>query len=285
MLRRLILTLSLVLSLLAFFFSLSIYLENKKVSDRRKEEEYLKNLIHLAKECLNYQMSISDKESANQLINRLDSQHYVLNAGGDEFRSSYVTVQGCIEQVLACSQALGQTHDLKGMIHTPTPATPLCTRPEPTDSSVLDESIRYDLDKLLTVRSRAQIIRDYLQKGGVLYAVYPLGGLEKRSLDQQLIYLELLKQFPKNLIDWKLKADTIDSQMIGATYFFKSPSDRIYVFSIKAPQVNAPQNEWEWGLWLGPLEDQTIKKKVNSLFCYFKSVDGPPKECFISQIL
>lgn len=259
--------------------ALSLSLVNYK-RNFDEERDFRAKLLHTTRQCIDYNLQDEKKEELFDLLEQIEKSGCVTEQGSDDLRVKYVFSQGCIEHVLACSQALGDVTDLIGMIHTPTPATPLCTRTDPLDQTLLDESIRYDLNKLLTVRSRAQIVREYLNKGGTLYAVYPEGGLEKRSLEQQAVYKEELEHHPDRLFDWVLQTNELHPDMIGATYFFKSRSDGIYVFSIKARQANDIQKNAEWGLWLDKVESPEIKKRINSLFSYFNTCNGPAQSDF-----
>ncbi len=268
--------LALILSTLALIFSLLSFFKS-----RDPDKKFLQKTLHLTQECVKFSDSIEGKQEILKLIDRLGTKGAVIERGSDDLRVKYVLSQGCMEHVLACKQALGEIVDLIGVIHTPMPATPLCTLPENPDRSLLDHTIRHDLKKLLTVGSRAQIVREYLQKGGKLYIVYPQGGLEKRSKEQQAIYYSELARYPDKLIDWVLKSHQIDPEMVGATYFFKSPDKRTYLFSIKSRQANDPQELSEWGLWLGEIADPIVKERVDTLFSYFKEAGGPAKSCFL----
>lgn len=265
------------LAISCFALALSIAAFKKA---RSEDQHFRAKLLHLVRQCVLYNSSLSDKEKILDLLKQIEEHEYFVETGSDDLRVKYVSSQACIEHVLACSQALGEVVDLIGMIHTPMPATPLCTKPEPLDDSLLDPSIRFDLDKLLTVHSRAKIIREYLIKGGVLYIVYPRGGLEKRSPQQQAIYQEELLNYPHQLFDWVLDTTQLHPEMGGATYFFKNQIGDIFVFSIKAPQASHPENRTEWGLWLGEVKNPFVKQRVAALFDYFQGCGGPTKKHF-----
>lgn len=121
------------------------------------------------------------------------------------------------------------------------------------------------LQKLLTVRSRAVIVREYLEYGGKLFIAYPEGGLEKRSLQQQEIYKQELAKYSDYLIDTVLSCKEMDPSKVGATYFFKSAKNELYVFSIKANQANNPLESSERGLWLGKVENHAINERISNL--------------------
>jgi len=172
-----------------------------------------------------------------------------------EARSSFVALQGIIEHVLS-TELRQHITTLDGFIHTPMPATPLCTRGE-ISRELVDSSIEMDPHRLLTIKARATIVRDYLFQGGNLYIVYPRSGLLKRTLEQQQIYKEELRNYPSHLFDVPLNIDSIPLNWIGATYFFKDQSDNLFVFGIKMTQANHPQDIGHFGLWFGSIDQLT----------------------------
>lgn len=206
-------------------------------------------------------------EEINTLFDQLEVNRQVLETGSDDLRIKYVHVQGCIEHMLAKKQALGEISGLTGIIHTPLPATPLCVKPESTSS--------IDPKKWETVLSRAQIVREYLLKGSTLYIVYPEGGLQKRTPEQQKIYAEALEQFADNLIDCTLATPEIEPDMIGATYLFYDKDNQPYAFSIKARQITDMQPQAEWGMWFGPLSNENISARVEAILEYLTPLGGP----------
>jgi hypothetical protein len=247
------------------------------VANNHSSEDFQTHMIRWITQCVQQDAMIPKKDELLSLIREIGAKHVVVQQGNDELRVKFVNAQGCIEHVLACMQALGDIHHLIGVIHTPTPSTPLCTKPDPIDVMVLDESIRNNPAKLWTVRSRAHIVRDFLSKGGTLYVVYPKGGLEKRTAQQQAIYKEELAHFKSNLIDFVLPAETMDDEMIGASYFFQNQHNQTFFFSIKARQANDPTELSEWGLWLGSVEDPQIAARIQAVLGYFEKVQGPKK--------
>ncbi len=238
-------------------------------------EAYVGLLLDRIEACVEYSEHIHSKGDVLDLVSELRTQNAYIERGSDDFRIKFVSTQGTVEHVLACAQALGEITELVGVIHTPTPTTPLCTRPNEDPAGLLDPSIAHDLDKLLTVRSRAQIVREYLHKGGKLYVVYPEGGFERRSAEQQTIYTEELATFPDQLFDWVLPSDLLDPEMVGATYLFRDRSENLYAFSIKAKQANDPHDDSEWGLWFGAVTSPVVIERIHEVFDYLDSAEGP----------
>jgi len=281
--------LSTVLSVIAIILSTFAIFQRSFTSDANEKKnelvslleqgstgKYDQKILHLVRECISYNEKLSCKNEILDLMDGVTKKHYFLQTGSDDFRAKFVHSQASFEHVMACCQALGEITRLVGVIHTPTPATPLCIRPEEAISvGILDQTIQWDLDKLLTVRSRAQIVREYLMKGGQLYVAYPRGGLERRSADQRGVYLEALQQFQGNLFDSVLSCDAMHPDMIGATYLFKNIYNQIFAFSIKARQANDAQPEAEWGIWFGEVQSPEVKERIDIIFDYLRYYDGP----------
>lgn len=214
-------------------------------------------------------MCAAPKDEIAALINELEVNHFVLKTSSDDdLRVKFVHLQGAIEHVLAKFQAEGKIQELLGIIHTPLPATPLCTQLNETNNQA-------KADKWQTVLSRATILREYLSQGSKLFVVYPQGGLEKRTSEQQQTYAQTLMEFAPNLSDWTLNTTEIDPDMIGATYLFLDNDYELYGFSIKARQFNDQQPKSEWGIWFGPIAHPEVQARLDEVFGYLISVGGP----------
>ncbi len=183
-----------------------------------------------------------------------------------DVRPCFVALQGVIEHVLA-SELQKSVHMLKGVIHTPMPATPLCTTGD-ISKELIDPSIEVDPSRLFTVKARTTIVRDYLFKNGVLYVAYPKAGLLKRSDEQQTIYKEQLLNHPASLIDTPLECASIPDELIGATYFFQDGSGKVFVFAIRMTQAKDPKELGHFGLWFGPIEHPAIQQRVLDVATY-----------------
>ena len=209
------------------------------------------------------------------LFNDLNQQGFVSKQLNDQsVRPYFVTLQGVMEQNLAYELQRGKIKNLVGIIHTPTPATPLCTHGDISEKLV-DPTLLEDNKRLFTVRARADIVRDFLDLGGTLYAVYPQGGLEKRTIDQQNIYLKTLKDHPKNLIDAELATSTIDHDLVGASYLFEDDCGEHHLFSLRAYQANAPSDDNTWSMWYGKVSEPHIAKRLARLREFLRDNNGP----------
>ncbi|NNM44168.1 MAG: hypothetical protein HKM07_07485 [Chlamydiae bacterium] len=254
---------------------LCLFAFHKSYAMESSENEFSKKFFSNLRSSIEFTSNIPQKDQIYQILSTLETEHCALETGSDDLRVKFVHLQGCIEHMLACFQALGDIEELIGVIHTPMPATPVCIQPGGDISDILDESIRYNSDKLLTVRSRAQIVREYLLKGGKLLIAYPQGGLEKRSEAQQKTYLNELAHFSGKLLESVLSTDKIAEEMVGATYLFRNSDKQVFAFSIKSRQANDIRSQDEWGIWFGSIHEKEVQKRINHIFDYLTNNGAP----------
>lgn len=193
----------------------------------------------------------------------------VLEVSGKDkdFRPNFVALQGVVEHVLS-NQLNKNIKNLKGVIHTPMPATPLCTKGE-ISKELVDPSIEKDEKRLFTVKARTTIIRDFLHKGGDLHVIYPKEGIAKRNEEQQGIYKKELQNNASHLFDKPLDTAEIPTDLIGATYFFEDQDGKKYVFAIKMTQANDPK-DLKFGLWFGAADHPAVKERLKAVSTYLE---------------
>lgn len=254
--------------------ALGIGVAINQIAQSRQRQAFCQQLIARTHACIQHDTQFKNKGEIFKVLEGLQANAHYGEVGNDDLRIKFVAAQGAIEHVLACSQAMQEIQGLVGAIHTPFPATPLCTRVKGDCASLLDASIAHDQEKLLTVKSRAEIIREYL-KNGKLYVIYPKGGLEKRAPAEQAIYKEEVKKYPDKLIDTVLDCKEMNTDMIGATYLFNDNNKNLYSFSIKSRQANDIQKQADWQIWLGPITNKGVAARVNAVFDHIKSNGGP----------
>lgn len=201
------------------------------------------------------------------LLEELKREGYLWCVGEDaSLRPLFVTAQGLIED--ACSELLqeGKLKKMCGAIHTPCPATPLCSDGTISEKLV-HKSLEKDKSRLVTVTFRARVVRDYLKNGGQLYVVYPKGGDQKRTPPQRAIYRGLLAEYPKVLFDCPLERP-LPSLLIGATYRITGSGGEECVFGIGSVQANAPDDGVTWRLWLGdPKVSRPCFQRLQAIEC------------------
>lgn len=193
----------------------------------------------------------------------LIAKGYVEQEGPDkEIRGPYVGLQAIIEHIFA--RIVSEDFSIVGIIHTPRPATPLCTKGE-ISPELVDFSIQNDPLRAYTVKARTTTLRDFLCQGGVLYVAYPRRGLFERTKNEQDIYLDELKNFSDRLIDLPLQCESIPVEMVGATYVISEPSGELFLFSLRMTQAKDPTENQRVGLWLGSVRNPLIKDRLDSI--------------------
>ena len=121
-------------------------------------------------------------------------------------RPIFVATQGIIENALAVMLGKNMIDQFRGAIHTPAPATPLCTK-----ETVEDPSSKK------SIKDRTVTLRKVLAQGGKLLIIYPEGGLEKKDEEQRKIYLETIEHYPQ-IFDCPIKGvieDPFITPLIG----------------------------------------------------------------------
>jgi len=238
-------------------------------------------LHHFSEQALSEEASFFQEAFLDEVIACTDQKEFVaafretssqLHSGPDQdIRPIYVSAQGDFERTLAYFLSEGKITHLIGVIHTPTPATPLCTEGE-ISRGLVDLEMEEDPRRLYTVMKRPEIIREYMHQGGVLIAAYPEEGIHKRTEEQQAIFQNVKDTFPDHLIDLPLACEAMEKDMIGATYLFRTEEGDWMVFGIMASQANAPEDGKVWGMWFGALNDPLIYGRVHALFSYLHTV-------------
>lgn len=242
---------------------------------------FYRDLVDQVHTCVDYNQNIPLKEEIHQLLEVLQNSQYVSEAGPGDFKAKFLLAQGCIEHVLSCSQILGKITQLTGVVHMPLPAAPLCVNLEdPALGGLLDASTLADPDKLFTVRSRPQMARDYLANGGVLFVAYPKSGIAIKTFEQRDHYFRAVEQYSTVLYDVPLETNSMDPNLIGATYAFKH-ENQWYIFSMKARQAGTTEGDSEWALWLGKINQPIILARVNAICEYLQNNQGPNLKQFI----
>lgn len=200
-----------------------------------------------------------------ELLNNLETSPAIIQKGRDsESRPVFVNAQADFERAMIRLIQSGQITTATWMIHTPAPATPLCTNGE-VSSALVDPSLLSDPERLLTVMKRPDLIREYLKTGQKLVSIYSQGGRSIRTSEQLAILDHLRETFP-NLSTIELDEE-ISKDLIGATYLF-TMQGKTYFFSLKSYQANAPSDD-QWGIWFDNFVDPVIQKRFREVFIFF----------------
>ncbi len=224
-------------------------------------------LFSSVKDLINFQgnqYSTETKTEMLKVLGELQMDNLYIREGGD-LRAPIVGLQQIFEHAIK-NLIVSDRLKFQGVIHTPLPATPLCTQVDQADlSNVMAPSLLSDPDKTLTVKNRALTVRELLTLPDTrLYVVYSKGGLEERDIDSQQVFKSEINKNPNTLIGIELSGK-INPDRVGATYILITPNGGTCAFCIDAQQANQEIVE-KWGIYCGSLDDETIKKRVNLTF-------------------
>jgi hypothetical protein len=117
---------------------------------------------------------------------------------------------------------------------------------------------------LLTVKKRPDILRDYLQEGGILCSAYPQNGRKLRSDEQLAILDRLVEKHPDHLMLIELDCAEIPQELIGATYVITFAEGTQWGLSFKSYQANAP-TDGKWAIWFGPIDDPAVGERLSEI--------------------
>lgn len=208
--------------------------------------------------CSKAKMELGETED---IIKRFSVEGILELEGPDaEVRPIFVAIEAMMEEAL--SLELHHTiASLVGVIHTPMPATPLCTEGA-LSPGLVHPSMEQDPLRLLTTLSRASTVRNLLHRGGDLYVAYPKEGYFQRTKLQQEIYEEALKTFAGHLFDRPLNLGSLPPELTGALYLFTDTEGNKGVFAIQMTQANNPQELGRYTLWFGSLDSPPILQRA-----------------------
>lgn len=183
-------------------------------------------------------------------------------------REAFVGLQQSSEskivQHIVSEKKLGKLAQSIWIIHTPTIATPCVSDGTPTPNLMTEEVMSDEKRKALTL-SRANIIRDYLEAGGVLIVAYDATQVKQRNEKQLGIYEKLKLQYPKQLIDFPMQLKTsYPDEMIGATYIMQDTDSKFEMTNLGV-QANATRDDATWGVWMH--NRQTAVAEVTQRMC------------------
>ncbi len=201
----------------------------------------------------------------------------------EDMRKAFVGLQQSSESKivdhLVSEKKLGKLAQSIWIIHTPTVATPCVSDGTPTPNLMTDEIMSDEKRKALTL-SRANILRDYLEAGGVLIVAYDATQVKVRTEQQLAIYEKLKNQYPRQIIDFPMKlGDIYPENMIGATYLIQDSESKFEMTNLGV-QANATHDDATWGVWMHNRKSAVldVTKRMGAVMS-FLSVAG------LSQVL
>ncbi|WP_339045611.1 hypothetical protein [Candidatus Mesenet endosymbiont of Agriotes lineatus] len=204
-------------------------------------------------------------EQIKQLWHDVAADKKVKKEGSDgENRPLFVSLQAIIESTITSFLEKKRIECSIGVIHTPTPATPLRVNPAPkVEEGLVKEEIANDPKCLQTVTDRAIIIREYLNEEGELFSVY------ETDVDNQgnkITGMDIFYHYEaeyENLHGIKLK--TFEQKFTGATYVFGNREGDSLVFSLKAYQANQELSDKKWCIWFGSIDLSKTKTRPEAI--------------------
>ncbi len=211
----------------------------------------------------------------SETVNRLFSYGTVAEQEDDTvLRPKYISIQAAFEQLLAHELMIERLKQVIAVIHTPMPATPLCTEGEVT-TELVDRNLLKDEKRMRTISKRSETLRTILQSGGTLMAAYPGLARTKRSPSQLAIFEDLLKKYAKNLFDIPMGCLDVAPEMIGATYIFETMQGKWLTFSIRATQANAIETPASSTMWFGSVDKGPAAVRLAQVSAYLRACQGP----------
>ena len=209
------------------------------------------------------------QQPVSKLLDELTVTTAVIRKGTDtDLRPVFVNVQADFERAIVYWLNSKQIIRSTCIIHAPAPATPLCTNGE-ISAGLIDPAIQNDFERLLTVKKRPDIIRDYLREGGHFLTVYPSGGRNSRSVEQLAILDNLLENYPHHLQATELDCSQIPQDLIGATYLITFADSQTYVLSLRSYQANSPADD-KWAIWFGSIHDPVVAERLQAVMSFLK---------------
>lgn len=213
--------------------------------------------------------SSSFRSSISELLDELTTTSSIIREGTDsDERPVFVNAQADFERAIVYLLKSKRIVSCTCVIHTPAPATPLCTNGE-ISAGLIDPGILNDQERLLTVKKRPDIIRDYLRVGGNLFTAYPKKGRELRSAEQLAILDNLTRSYPHHLHAIELDCDAIPQDLIGATYLITFEDSSTYVLSLRSYQANSPTDD-KWAIWFGSIDDAAVAERLQAVTSFLR---------------
>lgn len=210
------------------------------------------------------------QQPALQLLDELRSLSMAFRVGSDaEQRPVFVNAQADFERAIVHCLRTGAIVQSVCVIHTPAPATPLCTNGE-ISLGLIDPKMLRDPQRFLTVKKRPAIIRDYLQEAGTLLTVYPKGGRKWRTEEQLAILDQLIEKYPDHLKAIELDCTEIPPEMSGATYWLTCADGQTYILSFRSYQANVP-TDGQWAIWFGSIHDPVVARRLQEVKSFLRS--------------
>lgn len=218
-----------------------------------------------------------DNKRLTEIVEQLQKEHFIELTGIDsQVRPLIVTLQAVFEKVLS-EQLKKNVSLLAGIILADTPPTPLISSDNFQNRSI-HEAIKNNSASLLTIKARSQIIKNYLEKGGILYTLYTPKGYERLTKEEQSHFTMMTEKFSDTLISKEIAINEIPPSLIGAIYYFSNSDLKTYAFIVQMPQASNPEKKDTYKLYLGEITEEVIEKRMNEIMQFINSEDFSKNE-------
>ncbi len=188
-------------------------------------------------------------KQAHQVWDDVVSKGYSLcfNQSDKDARTIFGQLQTSIEQLMLSEMDKNKTSIW--IFHTPLIPTPFVTNGEMSEGLIAGDILKsVDKTRVRNALSRAKLIREFLDKKGIIIVAYQKDLKANRSQEQLKIYEKLKKKYPKQIIE--LPLESILQDKIGATYIVETAKNDIFEMTNHGVQINQSQDKANWGIWL-----------------------------------
>lgn len=255
---------------LVYAFSFLIVLLFSHINCQEKILNKIKYTIDHLDDLESFKQENFNKTKLLELVDQLQKESYVELFGEDsEIRPLLVSLQALFEEVL--SEQLKKTVSLlAGIIIGDTPPTPLYFSDNLSQNS-LPPTIISHTPSLSTIKIRSKILNEYLQRGGILYALYTRNGYNSLNVNEKEEYQKIIAKYSTNLISRELTTEKIPSDLIGAIYYFSNNDLKTYAFAIEMPQASNPNKKSSFKLYCGEITNSIIEERMNQIMQFINT--------------
>lgn len=196
--------------------------------------------------------------------------HSSLEGKDADLRPTIVTLQEIIESNIVDALEKGNIARVVGVIHTPTPPTPLRIKDPSNLSDIAPEAYRNNPQVLETLINRHHIMLKLLELKGTLITAYPKN-LSKFKTQGYKHFLSLCRTYT-NLIDKPIKHHS--PELTGATYLIKYKNGTVKAFSLHSTQINSlVEGTQKWEIWFGDIKNKNVAKRIVKIDSFLKAED------------
>jgi len=188
------------------------------------------------------------------LVDSLASYHLIGRTGEDRsLRPTFSAMQEDVERTIVSQLSNGAIKKAIIIIHAGSVPDPLTVNP-------------IDLANQDPLRvGRPNLLRNLLEQGAQLYAIYPATGGSKRLPAELLCYKATLAKYPSLLVDAPISDTFLPRDQQGSTYLMLAASGQWWLFSIGGTQKLDALEHDQWQVWFAPLCSPEAMARLNTV--------------------